>query len=256
MQSVDASVEGLGRVDSIAGDLGTDGVTGKLGQRRRRAAHRGVTPSTSGDDPTEEPVIVLSAPGTSGSLYLRGERRLDARGARRRVAARWSPVSPRTPASRFVAGVDDDGPALGDRGRRPAQPGDRGGRRRRPAGTLRRPRTRAPAARGARWTRHPTSTSTARVDPVTNDVAAFEGLVGSHGGLGGWQDHGFLLGPADLMAGAARADRGRRRAAPGAGGDARGLRSAAYAARLSPAYAPDGRSGPPGRAARRRRGSG
>ena len=26
------------------------------------------------------------------------------------------------------------------------------------------------------------------VDPVTNDVAAFEGLVGSHGGLGGWQD--------------------------------------------------------------------
>ena len=39
------------------------------------------------------------------------------------------------------------------------------------------------------------------VDPVTNDVAAFEGLVGSHGGLGGWQDRAVLLGPADLMAG-------------------------------------------------------
>ena len=39
------------------------------------------------------------------------------------------------------------------------------------------------------------------VDPVTNDVAAFEGLVGSHGGLGGWQDHAMLLGPADLMQG-------------------------------------------------------
>jgi hypothetical protein len=38
------------------------------------------------------------------------------------------------------------------------------------------------------------------VDPVTNDVAAFEGLVGSHGGLGGWQDHAMLLGPTDLMA--------------------------------------------------------
>jgi hypothetical protein len=39
------------------------------------------------------------------------------------------------------------------------------------------------------------------VDPVTDDVAAFEGLVGSHGGLGGWQDRAVLLGPADLMAG-------------------------------------------------------
>jgi hypothetical protein len=38
------------------------------------------------------------------------------------------------------------------------------------------------------------------VDEITNDVAAFEGLVGSHGGLGGAQDHAVLLGPADLMA--------------------------------------------------------
>ena len=37
------------------------------------------------------------------------------------------------------------------------------------------------------------------LDPVTNDVNAFEGLVGSHGGLGGWQDQGMLLAPADLM---------------------------------------------------------
>jgi hypothetical protein len=36
---------------------------------------------------------------------------------------------------------------------------------------------------------------------VTDDVTAFEGLVGSHGGLGGWQDRAVLLGPADLMAG-------------------------------------------------------
>ena len=36
---------------------------------------------------------------------------------------------------------------------------------------------------------------------MTNDVAAFEGLVGSHGGLGGWQDRAVLLGPTDLMAG-------------------------------------------------------
>ena len=39
------------------------------------------------------------------------------------------------------------------------------------------------------------------VDPLTQDVHAFEGLVGSHGGLGGWQDEAMLLAPADLVAG-------------------------------------------------------
>jgi hypothetical protein len=32
----------------------------------------------------------------------------------------------------------------------------------------------------------------------TNEVAAFEGLVGCHGGLGGWQDHAFVMVPRDL----------------------------------------------------------
>ncbi|WP_425567872.1 alkaline phosphatase family protein [Plantactinospora mayteni] len=35
------------------------------------------------------------------------------------------------------------------------------------------------------------------VDPVTEEVTAFEELVGSHGGLGGWQTDAFLLHPAD-----------------------------------------------------------
>ena len=34
-----------------------------------------------------------------------------------------------------------------------------------------------------------------RVDDVTLDVAAFEPLVGAHGGLGGWQDRAILLVP-------------------------------------------------------------
>ena len=33
------------------------------------------------------------------------------------------------------------------------------------------------------------------VDPATLEVSAFEGLVGSHGGLGGWQDRGLFLAP-------------------------------------------------------------
>jgi hypothetical protein len=35
------------------------------------------------------------------------------------------------------------------------------------------------------------------VDPRTSDVAAFEELVGSHGGLGGWQTDAMLVHPAD-----------------------------------------------------------
>jgi uncharacterized membrane protein YvlD (DUF360 family) len=34
--------------------------------------------------------------------------------------------------------------------------------------------------------------------PVTGEVAAFEGLVGCHGGLGGWQDRAMLVWPSDL----------------------------------------------------------
>jgi len=34
------------------------------------------------------------------------------------------------------------------------------------------------------------------VDPVTEEVAAFEELVGSHGGLGGWQTEAMLVHPA------------------------------------------------------------
>ena len=37
------------------------------------------------------------------------------------------------------------------------------------------------------------------VDPDTLDVAAFEPLVGCHGGLGGWQDRGFVMAPPDLL---------------------------------------------------------
>jgi hypothetical protein len=35
-----------------------------------------------------------------------------------------------------------------------------------------------------------------RLDPSTDEVAAFEELVGSHGGIGGWQTHAVLVHPA------------------------------------------------------------
>jgi hypothetical protein len=36
------------------------------------------------------------------------------------------------------------------------------------------------------------------VDEGTEEVAAFEGLVGSHGGLGGWQDRAMAVVPVEL----------------------------------------------------------
>jgi hypothetical protein len=36
------------------------------------------------------------------------------------------------------------------------------------------------------------------LDPGTEEVAAFEGLVGCHGGLGGWQDRALIVVPTDL----------------------------------------------------------
>jgi hypothetical protein len=36
------------------------------------------------------------------------------------------------------------------------------------------------------------------VDQDTGEVSAFEGLVGCHGGLGGWQGRALLLAPPDL----------------------------------------------------------
>ena len=38
------------------------------------------------------------------------------------------------------------------------------------------------------------------MDAGNLEVAAFEPLVGCHGGLGGWQDRGFVMAPGHLMA--------------------------------------------------------
>jgi hypothetical protein len=44
------------------------------------------------------------------------------------------------------------------------------------------------------------------VDAVTEEVAAFEELVGSHGGIGGWQTEAMLVHPADWQVGPAALD--------------------------------------------------
>jgi hypothetical protein len=197
VQNVDASVEGLGRADSIAGDVASGGLSGKLAGRADEVLTKAQETPAPGDA-AEDPVVVLGS-GNLGLVYLRGDRRLSLQA----LEHRWPALVPGLaghPGVGFVAGIDDDGAAwaIGSGGRVNITSGAVEG-------------TDPLAGFGPHAARvlqlalmHPEAPDlyvNSSVDPVTGDVAAFEGLVGSHGGLGGWQDRAVLMGPADLMAG-------------------------------------------------------
>jgi len=199
VQNVDASVEGLGRADSIAGDISAGGMTGKLAVRAGEGlaqAQNAQTPAPGGA--AEEPVVVLGS-GNLGLVYVRGDRRRTLQA----LDSEWPALVPGLSGHLgigFVAGIDEDGRAwaIGNRGRRNIASGDVEGTD--PLAAFGSHAARV-LLRALRLPEAPDLYVNSTVDPVTNDVNAFEGLVGSHGGLGGWQDRAVLLGPADLMAG-------------------------------------------------------
>ena len=138
-----------------------------------------------------------SAPGTSAwSTPAARTHRL----TRAEIEARWPALLP------GLAG--HEGVSFARRGDR-RRPGRDRPERRAPAARRRRDRHR-PADRRS-GPRPPRSSCARRrmpeapdiavnslLDPVTGEVAAFEGLVGCHGGLGGWQDRAMLVWPSDL----------------------------------------------------------
>ncbi len=196
VQSVDASVEGFGRAESLTGDIGREGLTGKVASRADAGlrAQQEAPP----DETSEDPVVVLGS-GNLGLVYLRGSRRwtLD------ELQAQWPALVPGLaahPGIGFVAGIDAGGVpwAIGAEGRHNLATGEVVGvDPMLPFGDY----AARVLHRAVMMPEAPDLYVNSAVDAVTNDVAAFEGLVGSHGGLGGWQDHAVLLGPADLMAG-------------------------------------------------------
>ncbi|BCW70562.1 phage holin family protein [Arthrobacter sp. NicSoilB8] len=202
VQNVDAAVEGLGRADSIAGDIAAGGVAGKLAARADRALTEAQqTPARQTPGPggaPEDPVVVLGS-GNLGLVYVRGDRRWTLQGLDRR----WPALVPGLAGHAgvgFVAGIDDHGQAwaIGSGGRINITSGAVEG-----ADPLANFGSHAARMLG-RALMHPEAPDlyvNSTVDPLTGDVAAFEGLVGSHGGLGGWQDRALLLGPAEFMAG-------------------------------------------------------
>lgn len=227
VQNVDASVEGLGRADSLAGDIAAGGMTGKLAARademltraqqtpsrqtpaqqtpaqpkpaQQTSPQQTSPPQTPPPGGTEEDPVVVLGSGNLGLVYVRGDRRWTLQDLERE----WPALIPGLaghPGVGFVAGIDEDGQewAIGSAGRINIASAAVEGTD--PLATF--------GSHAARVLRralmHPEAPDlyvNSTVDPVTDDVAAFEGLVGSHGGLGGWQDRAVLLGPADLMAG-------------------------------------------------------
>ena len=193
VQRVDAAVEGLGRADSIVGDIGTEGLTGRIASR----ADEGLTEAqaTVQTRDSDDPVVVLGS-GNLGLLYLRGQHRWTLE----ELDRSWPGLVPglvRHPGVSFVAGVDDEGVpwAIGPQGRLDLRDGSvlgddpLAGFGEHAPRALRRALLMPPA---------PDLYVNSLVDPLTDDVAAFEPLVGSHGGLGGAQDRGVLLAPAQF----------------------------------------------------------
>src|SRR4029453_12380628 len=97
----------------------------------------------------------------------------------------------------FVAGVDSSGVpwAIGANGRIRLDTGEVAGE-----DPLRPYRDHAARAlrRAVLMPEAPELYVNSRVDDVTLDIAAFEPLVGAHGGLGGWQDRALRVTPRAL----------------------------------------------------------
>ena len=191
--SLDAPVEEWGRVESLAEDLAGSGISGRAANRAAAASRRNIDQSAEAGTTAE--ISVLGS-GNLGTLYVHSGVRLSLED----LQERWPKLIPGLCAHEgigFIAGLDSAGVpwALGAHGRvrldtgevtgqDPLQPyGDHAAR------VLR---------RAVMMPEAPDLYVNSRIEDATLDIAAFEPLVGAHGGLGGWQDRAILLTPRAL----------------------------------------------------------
>lgn len=198
--SYETSIEGWGRAEALVEDVGNQGVAGHVvapaGRRMRRRLGSGHA------QPAHEEDVVVLGSGNLGLLYARGPDRLTLDD----LEQRWPRLLPglREHAGvGFVAGLDEAGVpwALGARGRRDLRSGTVEGEDPLAPFGEHAPRM---LCRALAMPQAPDLYVNSVVDDDTLDVAAFEGLVGAHGGFGGWQDRAVLLAPRDLVEPAAR----------------------------------------------------
>ncbi|MEQ6900023.1 phage holin family protein [Nocardioides sp. YIM 152588] len=210
------SVESWGRVASIVDDAaGADtfgeraagSMSRRISRRAEADAGEGRAPGGEGAggegvDAKADPVVIGS--GSLGLVYAGQNVGYDRRMSLAEVDAHWPELVPGLaahPGVEAVAGVDADGApwAIGAGGRRNLATGEVAGAD--PMAGLP-PHGPAMLAEALGHDKAPDLYVLGAVDPATGEVSAFEEMVGSHGGLGGWQDRGVLVAPSRLLDGA------------------------------------------------------
>jgi uncharacterized membrane protein YvlD (DUF360 family) len=190
---IEGSIEGWGRVDSVLEDLGGTGTT-SVQQAASRRVDQVLKPQ--GSDAEDAEFIVLAG-GNLGMVYVPAPERL----LLEDIEARWPTLVPGLvahPGVGFVSALSANGPVVvGEHGRRDLSTGAVEG-----IDPLLAFGAHAPGmlAKATLMARAPELYVNSSLDHDTMDVAAFEPLVGCHGGLGGWQDRGFVLAPPHLFA--------------------------------------------------------
>ena len=216
----DASVEGWGRTRELVDELSSSsGVGGRSMQsasdamdKRSRNQPDVVGPGTPAKAGTDgrgkgkkekrakqaegDETFHVFGSGNLGLIYVRGEKeRLTRRTLHERFPGLVDGLA-RHPGVGFVVVLDDDGPvALGNNGWHRLDDGHvEGDDPLIPFGPY------APGfvKRAGHRPECPDIYVNSLVDPGTEEVAAFENLVGCHGGLGGWQDRASIVFPTDL----------------------------------------------------------
>lgn len=189
---IEDSVEGWGRVDSVLEDLAGSGAGTGVQRAASRRVERRMGPEERGAD---DALVVLGS-GNLGLVYVPEPERLTLD----EIDRRWPQLVPGLvahPGIGFVAGLGVDGPvAIGAAGRHHLATGLVDG-----ADPLEGFGAHAPAMllAAASAARAPDLYVNSAMEPTTLDVAAFEPLVGCHGGLGGWQDRAFVMAAPDLL---------------------------------------------------------
>ncbi len=214
------SVEGWGRTQALVNELASpSGVTGRSMQsasdamdKRDRNEPAAVAPAAAPSTPGR-PVLSrgksrkaqatkgdetfhVFGSGNLGLIYVRGEtERLDRRALHARYPGLVEGLA-QHPGVGFVVVMDDDGPvALGNHGLHRLDDGHVEGV---DPLTVFGPYAPGFVKRAAHRPECPDIYVNSLVEPGTEEVAAFEDLVGCHGGLGGWQDRASLVVPTDL----------------------------------------------------------
>ncbi len=199
-----ANPEAAGRLTGMMSDAASSESDGAVDRALQNASQRVVGDAYHGDEAAahsakqEAETFVVLGSGNLGLVYVTGEPR---RLTRQVIADRWPDLVPGLVAHEGIAfAIVDDGErgpvVVGRSGERWLDSGEiRGDDPLEPFG----PGAAEAVSHAAHMPEAPDIYVNSLVDRM-GEVAAFEGLVGCHGGLGGWQDRAILVHPADLPA--------------------------------------------------------